>query len=226
MPLTEKQKKEKLAAYQRLYENHKKTGEPMPQKKPPPKGFGNTTVLAKRLGIDKSTLSLLVKKGVFEGTFTKTNGAYLFDIEAAAKKAKDSSDPRHRGFKNKVLNPTTEPSPIIDQVIIETTTESPGTDDFKVLSFNEARTVKEQYTAEMKKMDYEERSGNLLREEDVKKGAFEMYRQARDSLLNIVDRISSQLSVETDEFKIRLILETEIKNAINHIRVSLNEQWT
>jgi hypothetical protein len=78
----------------------------------------------------------------------------------------------------------------------------------------------------MKKMDYEERSGNLLREEDVKKGAFEMYRQARDSLLNIVDRISSQLSVETDEFKIRLILETEIKNAINHIRVSLNEQWT
>jgi hypothetical protein len=226
MSMTEKQKKKKRAEYQRMYEHRKKTGEPMPRKIPPPEGFGNTTVLAKRLGINKTTLSLLIKKGVFEGTFTKTDGAYLFDIEAAVQKAKDSSDPRQRGFKNKVLNHTTESSPITDHEDTDTIIKHPKSDDFKVLSFNEARTIKEQYTAEMKKMDYEERAGNLLREEDVTKGAFEMYRQARDSLLNIVDRISSQLSVENDEFKIRLILETEIKNAINHIRVSLNEQWT
>ena len=218
----EKQKRQRLA--QRNYENRKKSGGPMPRT-PPPEGFGNATVLAKKLGIHKTTLSLLIKKGVFEGTFTKTDGFYLFDLEAAAKKAKDSSDPRRKGFKNKILNTATESFSVNEKQVVKIPTEIPKIDDFKELSFNEARTIKEQYSAEMKKIDYEERIGNLLLEEDVKKGAFEMYRQARDSLLNIVDRISSQLSVETDEFKIRLILETEIKNAINHIRVSLNEQW-
>jgi hypothetical protein len=44
-----------------------------------------------------------------------------------------------------------------------------------------------------------------------------MYRQTRDSLLNIVDRISSQLSSESNEDNIRKILEAEIINALSHL---------
>jgi hypothetical protein len=63
----------------------------------------------------------------------------------------------------------------------------------------------------------------LLRDEDVQKGAFEMYRKTRDSLINIVDRISAQLAAEKKEVNIRIILETEIRNALTHIRGSFDD---
>jgi hypothetical protein len=63
----------------------------------------------------------------------------------------------------------------------------------------------------------------LLRDEEVKQGAFEMYRKTRDSLINIVDRISAQLAAEKKEANIRTILENEIRNALTHIRDSFNE---
>ena len=79
------------------------------------------------------------------------------------------------------------------------------------MSFSAARTLKEQYNAEMKKLDFEERSGKFLRDEDVQKGAFEMYRKTRDSLLNIIDRISAQLAAEKKEANVRIILENEMR---------------
>ena len=97
-------------------------------------------------------------------------------------------------------------------------TETAKTIELAGMSFSAARTLKEQYNAEMKKLDYEERSGKLLRDEDVRKGAFEMYRKTRDSLLNIIDRISAQLAAEKKEANVRIILENEIRNALTHIR--------
>ena len=178
-----------------------------------PEGYGSLTDLAKRLGVTKGRVSQLHKKGAFGDTFTKINQRhYLIDIDTAVENVKKYSDPMARGFKNKIsrLNPTYPPP--------GQRTKKTKTIELAGMSFSSARTLKERYNAEMKKLDYEERAGKLLRDEDVKKGAFEMYRKTRDSLLNIIDRISAQLAAEKKEAKVRIILENEIRNALAHIR--------
>jgi hypothetical protein len=50
-----------------------------------------------------------------------------------------------------------------------------------------------------------------------------MYRKTRDSLLNIIDRISAQIAAEKKEVNIRIILENEIRNALAHIRESSDD---
>lgn len=188
-----------------------------------PEGYGSLTDLAKRLGVTKGRVSQLHKKGAFGDTFTKINQRYyLIDIDTAVENVKKYSDPEARGFKNKIsrLNPTDTPPDDRGQTTDgrEQRAEKAKTIELAGMSFSAARTLKEQYNAEMKKLDYEERSGKLLRDEDVQKGAFEMYRKTRDSLLNIIDRISAQLAAEKKEANVRIILENEIRNALTHIR--------
>jgi len=190
-----------------------------------PDNYGNVTDLANRLGVTKGRVSQLHKKGAFGDTFTKLNNRrYIIDIEAAVENVKKYSDPEARGIKNKIsrLNlPDTPPEQRTDDG--RQRTETAKTIALAGMSFSAARTVKEQYNAEMKKLDYEERSGKLLRDEDVQKGAFEMYRKTRDSLINIIDRISAQLAAEKKEANIRIILEYEIRNALAHIREIIND---
>jgi len=197
-----------------------------------PDNYGNVTDLANRLGVTKGRVSQLHKKGAFGDTFTKLNNRrYIIDIEAAVENVKKYSDPEARGIKNKIsrLNlPDTPPEQSIDDRRQRTDDRGKKTETAKTIalagmSFSAARTLKEQYNAEMKKLDYEERSGKLLRDEDVQKGAFEMYRKTRDSLLNIIDRISAQLAAEKKEANIRIILENEIRNALTHIREIIND---
>jgi len=197
-----------------------------------PDNYGNVTDLANRLGVTKGRVSQLHQKGAFGDTFTKLNNRrYIIDIEAAVENVKKYSDPEARGIKNKIsrLNPPdTPPEQRIDDRRQRTDdggqrAETAKTIELAGMSFSAARTLKEQYNAEMKKLDYEERAGKLLRDEDVQKGAFEMYRKTRDSLINIIDRISAQLAAEKKEANIRIILENEIRNALTHIRDSSDD---
>ena len=190
-----------------------------------PDNYGNVTDLANRLGVTKGRVSQLHKKGAFGDTFIRLNNRrYIIDIEAAVENVKKYSDPVARGHKNKIarLNlPDTQDEQRTDDG--GQRAETAKTIALAGMSFSAARTLKEQYNAEMKKLDYEERAGKLLRDEDVQKGAFEMYRKTRDSLINIIDRISAQLAAEKKEANIRIILENEIRNALTHIREIFND---
>jgi hypothetical protein len=180
-----------------------------------PDGYGNLSDLARRLGVSRGRIVQLSKQGVLgETAHPLKNGRYLVDIEAAVQKLRECTDPVNHGHRNKIaglIDPPPETSPVQKTV------------EISEMTFNSARTLKERYNAEMKKLDYEERAGKLLPDEDVQKGAFEMYRKTRDSLINIVDRISAQLAGEKKEANIRIILETEIRNALTHIRGSFDD---
>jgi hypothetical protein len=53
-----------------------------------------------------------------------------------------------------------------------------------------ARAEREHYSALLAKLEYEERAGKLIDTDDVKAQAFRTYREFRDRLLNIPDRVS------------------------------------
>ena len=81
--------------------------------------------------------------------------------------------------------------------------------------FIRARTVHETYRARLAKLDYEERVGELVSKAEMQTAAFNLYRQFRDHLLSIPDRIGPILTAETDGDKVYQMLAGEIRKALN-----------
>jgi hypothetical protein len=81
-------------------------------------------------------------------------------------------------------------------------------------NFAAARAVKEICEAKLRRMDLEERRGNLLPRGAVEKAAFNSFRVLREAILNVPCRVSGQLAAESDPRKVQDLLENEIKQAL------------
>lgn len=81
-------------------------------------------------------------------------------------------------------------------------------------AYAQARAFREQYLARTAKLDFEERSGTLLRRDEVVAEFSNLVRSARDRLLSIPDRISPILAVESDATRVYQILSDEIREAL------------
>lgn len=88
-------------------------------------------------------------------------------------------------------------------------------DGFGAAQYTKARAIREHYQARLAKIEYEERVGNLVSKDEVQIASFNKFRQFRDAMLNIPDRIAAMLAAETDEGKCYEILATEIRKALN-----------
>jgi hypothetical protein len=86
---------------------------------------------------------------------------------------------------------------------------------FGANQYTKARAVREHYQARLAKIDYEERVGKLVSKDEVQVSAFNKFRQFRDQLLNIPDRVAAMLAAESDPAKVFEILATEIRKALN-----------
>jgi hypothetical protein len=116
-------------------------------------------------------------------------------------------------------------SPIIESkkpIIIENNTSAfklYDSDDVIELppnpTINQSRQYKEAYRARMARLDYEEKSGKLIDVEKVKAQAFNTGRSIRDALLNIPDRVASELAAETDAARVHALLTADIREALN-----------
>jgi hypothetical protein len=88
-------------------------------------------------------------------------------------------------------------------------------DAFGAAQYSKARAVREHYQARLAKIEYEERVGSLVSKDEVQVASFNKFRQFRDAMLNIPDRIAAMLAAETGEAKCYEILATEIRKALN-----------
>ena len=83
------------------------------------------------------------------------------------------------------------------------------------VDYSRARAVRESYLARLAKIDYEERTGRLVSKDEVQVAAFNRFRQFRDQMLNLPDRLAAMLAAETDPAKVYEILASEIRKALN-----------
>jgi pyruvate/2-oxoglutarate dehydrogenase complex dihydrolipoamide acyltransferase (E2) component len=81
--------------------------------------------------------------------------------------------------------------------------------------YTRARAVREHYQARLAKIDYEERVGKLVSKDEVQVSAFNKFRQFRNQLLNLPDRVASMLAAENDAAKVHEILSTEVRQVLN-----------
>ena len=77
--------------------------------------------------------------------------------------------------------------------------------------YSKARAAKEIYEARLKKLDYEERLGNLVPRSEVELAAFNRFRILRDACFNIPNRIAAQIAAESDPATVFQILEDEVR---------------
>jgi hypothetical protein len=86
---------------------------------------------------------------------------------------------------------------------------------FGASQYTRARAVREHYQARLAKIDYEERVGKLVSKDEVQVAAFNKFRQFRDHMLNLPDRLAAMLAAESDAAKCYEILAIEIRRALN-----------
>jgi hypothetical protein len=81
--------------------------------------------------------------------------------------------------------------------------------------YTKARAVREHYQARLTKIEYEERVAKLVPKDEVQVAAFNKFRQFRDHMLNIPDRIAAMVAAETEAARCYEIIAIEIRKALN-----------
>lgn len=89
-------------------------------------------------------------------------------------------------------------------------------------SFAQSRAIKEAYNARLAKLSYEEKSGALVRTDNVKVAWFNTLRVLRDRTLNLPDRLAPLLAAETDPKIVRELLEEELRIILNDAADAIN----
>lgn len=86
----------------------------------------------------------------------------------------------------------------------------------KNLDFQRNRALREAYTVRMAKLNFEKQAGQLVEVKKVKEYMMKIHTRARDSLLNLPDKLGPKLAAETDIHKIINTLNEEIQIVCNH----------
>jgi len=90
------------------------------------------------------------------------------------------------------------------------------------LDYAKARAYKEFYSARLAKIDYEERTGKLVDANQVKVTTFELFRGLRNQVVNLPDRLSSQLAAESDALEVHRILSDAIREVFGGFADSIS----
>lgn len=83
--------------------------------------------------------------------------------------------------------------------------------------YSESRASLQAYKARIAKIEYEQKIGNLISLDEVKKDAFKIGRVLRDLLLNLPHKLSHELAAETNPATIEKLLDSEIRQTLDEI---------
>ena len=167
---------------------------------------------AEHRGVSPPRITTLKKQGALAGCFKKISGKKLIDRDKADAKLKGGLDQK---FNRPGSRPGGKESKnrLIPEDAEEKTTKA-GTGQ---LSLADAQRIQAQYKAALMKLEYEEKSGELVKVSKVEADFFNIARMVRDSILNIPDRISAELASTTDTHVVSEKLTTELVAALEEL---------
>ena len=85
------------------------------------------------------------------------------------------------------------------------------------MDYNTGRSLLTHYTAELKRLELEEKQGKSLPADIVCREAFECARRVRDGIFAIEDRVADILAAETNRDKIKALLNQEHRIVLNEL---------
>jgi len=86
-----------------------------------------------------------------------------------------------------------------------------ATEPLPGMLYSDARALKEVYEAQRRRLELQQRSGELVKRADVERAAFTRFRNIRDACFNIPARLSALLAAEKDEANVYALLEGELR---------------
>ncbi len=126
----------------------------------------------------------------------------------------DQSKPRNRVTgKPKQARRAGEPSEPMDLGGSEDAQGGNGT----ATGYAKARAARELYQAQLAKLELDRQRGVLIRADEVRVGAFNMARKARDQLIALPERVAAVLAATDDAAEVQRILEEEIERICQEI---------
>ncbi len=193
----------------------------------------NQNELSKKLNLSKSRISQLKKEGRLNEAMARDpiNNQLKFDYKkvlVALSKSEDDYNSNSLDTKQglnstseKCLDTNLDPKLSLNSLNInKENSEETEENTFKIddaESYDKARTRKMQYSAELERLEVEELSGRLVDGNKVKKVFYEIGRRVKESLLNIPDRLASQLVAMKDRNEIYYLLREEIELALREL---------
>jgi hypothetical protein len=164
---------------------------------------------AEHRGCSKSAVSKALK----EGRITREKDGTI-DPEKADKQWAANSDPaqvkaQKARKKKKAAKPKTQNSKEPESA----QPENPNT-------YIQSRAIRELYVARLRKLEYEEKAGQLVSVDRVTVRWFNLTRQLRDQLLAIPNRIDAVAAAETDRFTVNQIIADEIARVLEEFSKS------
>lgn len=169
----------------------------------------NPTQYGKHRGVSRQRVEKYIEKGLLDGAYInertgKGSNKYKINPIKADKLLEGNLSQENRKASAEEKKRTTKKAGIEDE-----------------LSFSEARTLNEKYKAALKKLDFEERSGELVLVDEVKRLGFAAGREIRDKLISIPDRCSPLVASESDQFECKQILLKEINFILEGLNTAL-----
>lgn len=82
-------------------------------------------------------------------------------------------------------------------------------------TFAQSRALREAYMARLAKLEFEEKTGQLVRADEVRNEAFKTGRLIREAMLNIPDRVAAEIAAEGDPALIHKRLTDEVRHALS-----------
>jgi hypothetical protein len=148
-----------------------------------------------------------VQKAIQSGRIQPTASGKI-DIEVSDAQWQRNTGPRPTTRTAPPSAKTNAARQLVEQPLRADTPGQPG------LDYSRARAVRENYLARLTKIEFEEKSGNLVSKQEVEVAAFNRYRTFRDNMLNIPDRLAALLAAEVDPASIHEMLTGEIRRAL------------
>ncbi len=185
------------------------------------------TELAAVRGVSQAAVSTAVKTGRIAAAVVEKDGRRLLDRELALELWEKNTRHKHHG-PHKQIGRAPRPKPAPDAPSPAPQSPPPAQKqtpeqlkrsvallpDDQVPDLQTSRERREHYQAELAKLQVDEKRGELVAVEAVKKEAFTLGRVVRDALLNIPDRVSHQLAGEIDPAAIHQMLSKEMQQAL------------
>jgi hypothetical protein len=178
-------------------------------------------------GVTRQYINRLIKLGKLTGAVKRRGGRIVIDpakADAIIARTRDPGAPDPAGTGHVEKRAAREKKPkkakVVDFEQQKETVQSSGIS--LKMDFGTARTLKEQYLAALKKLEYEEKRGQAIDGEQARRKMFDIARRFRDQCLAIADRCAPVVAVESDQHKCKELLLAEIRFILRELKEDID----
>lgn len=163
--------------------------------------------------VSPAAVSKAVKQGRLRNSITRGKGGRVekIDVIEANKEWEQNTDTSKVRYLNR--QPIESPLPAIVSPP-PTNLELPLPEGPSAADARYSRHSHDHYKAKLAKLEYEQRSGKLVDADSVRSEAFKLARGLRDSLMNIPDRLATEIAAMTDSHAVHRRITEEIRTAL------------